>query len=192
MPFWPMWTPLPFWPEFPPQSWDEAQDEPSDGRPAEQEPTTSTRPSEEPQRRQDILRNRAPGRRCEYQNSCRYLSWPYILLLPDRRLLKPTRTALLQYVRRVYGGAGPPCHRPSWPWQLPILPRRGLQHAPGLRVRRQRLGRQQSREISGKSQVCVCCLCWVFKSAVITPNQSNLLREYSEFETVYRVQNRVV
>jgi len=104
------------------ESGDEAQDEPGDGRAAEQEPAATARPPEESQRRENILRNRAPRRRY----------W---------RILQPTRTALLQYVRRLHRGAGPPRHRPSRPWQLAILPRRGRQHAPGLRVRRQRLGR---------------------------------------------------
>ena len=52
------------------QSGDEAQDEPGDGRAAEQEPAASTRSSEESQRRENILRNRAPRRRCEPQDGC--------------------------------------------------------------------------------------------------------------------------
>ena len=39
------------------QSGDEAQDEPGDGRAAEQEPAATARPPTEPQRRQNILRN---------------------------------------------------------------------------------------------------------------------------------------
>ena len=50
------------------QSGDEAQDEPGDGRAAEQEPAATARSPTEPQRRQNILGYRASRRRCESQD----------------------------------------------------------------------------------------------------------------------------
>ena len=70
-----------------PQSGDEAQDEPGDGRTAEPQPTAPARSSEEPQRRQDLFCHRALRRRCEY--IWRRVKWRCTHLRSSR--LAPTR-----------------------------------------------------------------------------------------------------
>ena len=162
------------------QSGDEAQDEPGDGRPAEQEPATAARPPEEPQRRQNIVCNRAPGRRCESQDHGCWL-FPNVIFFQIGAYSSLPGRPYSSMSGGFTGGLDPLATDPL-----------GLDNSQSYlgegsnMLRDSGYGGNDSDDSNRArflaSHRFVCAVCWVL-SAAITPNQSNLLREYTEFES---------